>query len=143
MEKKKGDENSWIITEDGNSYSEFRGLLYLSEDDMAHWQDVVLEKIRSVKSEKLQEYVKRNPYMTIAGLFYRGWGITQDDYDLFVNDACAEFWDVQPVLCKLDLGKKRKRNIISIGFAPGSVQDWLSQRKNAQLRLRSFLHRIK
>ncbi len=143
MEKKKDDLNCWISTEDGDSYSEFRGLLYLSEDDMTHWQDVVLEKIRSVKSEKLQEYVKRNTYITITALFYRGWGISQGDYDLFVNDACAELWDAQPVLCKLDLGKKRKRNIISIGFAPGSIQDWLSKSKNAQLRLQSFLHRIK
>ena len=109
--------NNWIITGDGDSYSEFRGLLYLSEEDMSRWQDVVLEKIRSVKSEKLQEYVKRNPYITIAALFYRGWEISQEDYDHFVNDACAEFWDAQPVLCKLDLGKKRKRNIICIGFA--------------------------
>ena len=96
-----------------------------------------------MKSEKLQEYVKRNPYITIAALFYRGWEISQEDYDLFVNDACAEFWDAQPVLCKLDLGKKRKRNIICIGFAPGSIQDWLSKNKNAKLRLQSFLHRIK
>ena len=51
--------DNWITTGDGDSYSEFRGLLYLSEDDMTRWQDVVLEKIRSVKSEKLQEYVKR------------------------------------------------------------------------------------
>ena len=135
--------DNWITTGDGDSYSEFRGLLYLSEEDMAHWQDVVLEKIRSVKSEKLQEYVKRNPYITIAALFYRGWEMSQEDYDLFVNDACAEFWDAQPVLCKLDLGKKRKRNIICIGFAPGSIQDWLSKNKNARLRQQSFLHRIK
>ena len=77
--------NNWIITGDGDSYSEFRGLLYLSEEDMSRWQDVVLEKIRSVKSEKLQEYVKRNPYITIAALFYRGWEISQEDYDHFVN----------------------------------------------------------
>ena len=100
------------------------------------------EKIRAVKSEKLQEYVKRNPFITIAALFYRGWEISQEDYDLFVNDACAELWDVKPVLCKLDLGKKRKRNIISIGLASGSIQDWLSKSKNAELRLQSFLHRI-
>lgn len=143
MVKKEVDGNCWIMSEDSDSYSEFRGLLYLSEEDMAHWQDVVLEKIRSVKSEKLQEYVKRNPYITIAALFYRGCGISQDDYDHFVSDACTELWDAQPVLCKLDLGKKRKRNIICIGFAPGSIQDWLSKNKNAKLRLKSFLHRIK
>lgn len=142
MERKKGDVNCWIITEDGDFYSEFRGLLYLSEDDMTHWQQVVLEKIKSIKNEKLMEYVKSRPFVTIAALFYRGWGISQEDYDLFVNDACAELWDAQPVLCKLDLGKKRKRNIISITFASGSIQDWLSKRKNAQLRLQSFLHRI-
>ena len=133
----------WIITENGDSYSEFRGLLYLSEEDLAHWQDVVLEKIRAVKSEKLQEYVKRNPYITIAALFYRGWGVTQEDYDFLVNVACVEFWDAKPVLCKLDLGKKRRRNIICIGFAPGSILDWFSKNKNAKLRLQSFLHRIK
>jgi len=143
MEKKKDNVNCWIISEDGDSYTEFRGLLYLSEEEMAHWQDVVLNRIRSVKSKKVMEYVNRNPYITIAALFYRGWEISQEDYDLFVNVACAEFWDAKPVLCKLDLGKKRKRNIISIGFAPGSIQDWLSKNKNAQLRQQSFLHRMK
>lgn len=143
MEKKKDNVNCWIISEDGDSYTEFRGLLYLSEEEMAHWQDVVLNRIRSVKSKKVMEYVNRNPYITIAALFYRGWEISQEDYDLFVNVACAELWDAKPVLCKLDLGKKGKRNIISIGFAPGSIQDWLSKNKNAQLRQQSFLHRMK
>lgn len=141
--KEKVDGNCWIISENGESFSEFRGILYLSEEDMTHWQDVVLEKIRSVKSEKLLEYVKRNPYITITALFYRGWGISQEDYDLFVNDACAELWEAKPVLCKLDLAKKRKRNILCIGFAPGSILDWLSKNKNAQLRQQSFLHRLK
>ena len=108
---------NWIKTEDGDSYSDFWGLIYLNEDDMAHWQKMVLEKIRSVKSQKVMEYAKRNPYITIGALFFRGWGITQDDFDHFVNDVCAEFGDIKPVLCELDFGKKRKRNIISISFA--------------------------
>ncbi len=37
------------------------------------------------------EYVNRNPYITIAALFYRGWEISQEDYDLFVNVACESF----------------------------------------------------
>jgi hypothetical protein len=103
----------------------------------------VLEKIRSVKDQKVMEYVKRKPYITIGALFFRGWGITQDDFDHFVNDVCAEFGDVKPVLCELDFGRKRKRNIISIRFAQGSIQDCFSKSKNAQLRLQSYLHRIK
>lgn len=99
---------NWIKTEDGDSYSDFWGLIYLNEDDMAHWQEMVLEKIRSVKSQKVMEYAKRNPYITIGALFFRGWGITQDDFDHFVNDVCAEFGDIKPVLCELDFGKKRK-----------------------------------
>lgn len=55
---------NWIKTEDGDSYSDFWGLIYLNEDDMAHWQEMVLEKIRSVKSQKVMEYAKRNPYIT-------------------------------------------------------------------------------
>ena len=133
----------WIITKSGNSYSEFRGLLYLSEDDMDNWQDVVLKKIRSVNNDKVMEFIKKKPYVTIAALFYRGWKISQEDYNLFIIDACAEFGNVIPVLCKLDLGKRRKYNIISITFASGSIQDWFSKSKNAQLRLQSFLHRIK
>ena len=143
MEKKKGEENCWITTGDGDSYSDFWGLIYLKEDDMPHWQEIVLEKIRSVKDQKVMEYVKRKPYITIGALFFRGWGITQDDFDLFVNDVCAEFGDVKPVLCELDFGKKRKRNIISIRFAQSSIQDCFSKSKNAQLRLQSYLHRIK
>ena len=33
---------NWIKTEDGDSYSDFWGLIYLNEDDMAHWQEMVL-----------------------------------------------------------------------------------------------------
>lgn len=139
MEEKKGDVNCWIFTEDGNIYSEFRGLLYLSEEDMAHWQDVVLNQIRLIKSEKLMEYVERNPYITIGALFFRGWNIKQEDFDQFVEDVCSEFEDVKPVLCTLDLGKKRKRNIICITFASGSIQDFFSKSKRAELRLQSIL----
>ncbi len=135
--------DNWITTGDGDSYSEFWGLIYLKEDDMPHWQEMVLEKIRSVKDQKVMEYVERKPYITIGALFFRGWGITQDDFDHFVNDVCAEFGDVKPVLCELDFGRKRKRNIISIRFAQGSIQDCFSKSKNAQLRLQSYLHRIK
>ena len=31
---------NWIKTEDGDSYSDFWGLIYLNEDDMAHWQGI-------------------------------------------------------------------------------------------------------
>ena len=134
---------NWIKTEDGDSYSDFWGLIYLNEDDMAHWQEVVMENIRSVKSQKVMDYAKRNPYITISALFYRGWCVSMEDYDLFIKDVCTELWDVKPVLCELDFGKKRKRNIISIRFAPGSIQDCFSKSKNAQLRQQSFLHQIK
>ena len=33
---------NWIKTEDGDSYSDFWGLIYLNEDDIAHWQKVVI-----------------------------------------------------------------------------------------------------
>ena len=107
---------NWIKTEDGDSYSDFWGLIYLNEDDMAHWQEVVMESIRSVKSQKVMDYAKRNPYITISALFYRGWGVSMEDYDLFVRDVCAELWDVKPVLCELDFGKKRKRNISEFNY---------------------------
>ena len=43
------------------------------------------------------------------------------------------------LLCDMDLGKKRKRDIISISFASGSIQDCFSKTKRADLRLQSIL----
>ena len=135
--------NNWITIGDDKSYSEVRGWFHLKEEDMSHWQALVLDNIRAIKNQKMIEYVEKNPFITIGALFYHGWNIKQEDFDLFVKDVCTELGDVKPVLCDIDLGKKRKRNIICIGFAPGSIQDWLSKNKNAKLRLQSFLHRIK
>lgn len=133
--------HNWIITGDEKSYSEVRGLLYLSEEDMTHWQALVLDNIKAVKSQEVMEYIKRNPYITIGAFFFRGWNIKQEVFNLFVNDVCTEFGDVKPVLCDMDLGKKRKRNIISISFAPGSIQDFFSKSKRTELRLQSIFSR--
>ena len=43
------------------------------------------------------------------------------------------------LLCDMDLSKKRKRDIISISFASGSIQDCFSKTKRADLRLQSIL----
>ena len=131
--------NNWITTGDDNSYSEVRGWIHLKEDDMPHWQALVLDNIKAIKNQKMIEYVERNPYITIGALFFRGWNIKQENFDLFVKEVCAELGDVKPVLCDIDLGKKRKRNIISISFASGSIQDCFSKRKRAELRLQSIL----
>jgi len=129
----------WLTTGDDKSYSEVRGWIHLKEDDMSHWQALVLDNIRAIKNQKMIEYVERNPYITIGALFFRGWNIKQEDFDLFVKEVCAELGDVKPILCDMDLGKKRKRNIISISFASGSIQDCFSKTKRADLRLQSIL----
>ena len=131
--------NNWITTGDDKSYSEVRGWFHLKEEDMSHWQALVLDNIRVIKNHKMMEYVEKNPYITIGALFFRGWNIKQEDFDQFVKDVCAELGDVKPVLCDIDLGKKRKRNIISISFASGSILDCFSKRKRADLRLQSIL----
>ena len=131
--------NNWITTGDDKSYSEVRGWFHLKEEDMSYWQALVLDNIRVIKNHKMMEYVEKNPYITIGALFFRGWNIKQEDFDQFVKDVCAELGDVKPVLCDIDLGKKRKRNIISISFASGSIQDCFSKRKRAELRLQSIL----
>lgn len=130
--------HNWITTGDENSYLEVRGLLYLSEEEMEHWQTLALDNIRAFKSQEVMEYIKRNPYITIGALFFRGCSIKHEDFEKFVEDVCVEFGDVKPVLCTLDLGNKRKRNIISITFASGSIQDFFSKTKRDELRLLSI-----
>ena len=129
----------WLTIGDDKSYSAVRGWIHLKEDDMPHWQALVLDNIKAIKNQKMIEYVERNPYITIGALFFRGWNIKQEDFDLFVKEVCAELGAVKPVLCDIDFGKKRKRNIISISFASGSIQDCFSKRKRAELRLQSIL----
>lgn len=130
--------HNWITTGDENSYLEVRGLLYLSEEEMEHWQTLALDNIRAFKSQEVMEYIKRNPYITIGALFFRGCSIKHEDFEIFVEDVCVEFGDVKPVSCTLDLGNKRKRNIISITFASGSIQDFFSKTKRDELRLLSI-----
>ena len=129
----------WLTIGDDKSYSAVRGWIHLKEDDMPHWQALVLDNIKAIKNQKMIEYVERNPYITIGALFFHGWNIKQEDFDLFVKEVCAELGAVKPVLCDIDLGKKRKRNIISISFASGSIQDCFSKRKRAELRQQSIL----
>ena len=129
----------WLTIRDDKSYSAVRGWIHLKENDMPHWQALVLDNIRAIKNQKMIEYVERNPYITIGALFFRGWNIKQENFDLFVKEVCAELGDVKPVLCDIDLAKKRKRNIISISFASGSIQDFFSKSKRAELRLQSIL----
>ena len=129
----------WLTIGDDKSYSAVRGWIHLKEDDMPHWQALVLDNIKAIKNQKMIEYVERNPYITIGALFFRGWNIKQEDFDLFVKEVCAELGAVKPVLCDIDFGKKRKRNIISISFASGSIQDCFSKRKRAELRQQSIL----
>ena len=130
--------NNWITIGDDKSYSEVRGWFHLKEEDMSHWQASVLDNIRAIKNQKMIEYVEKNPFITIGALFYHGWNIKQEDFDLFVKDVCAELGAVKPVLCDIELGKRRKRNIISICFASGSIQDCFSKTKRAELRLQSI-----
>ena len=129
----------WLTIGDDKSYSAVRGWIHLKEDDMPHWQALVLDNIKAIKNQKMIEYVERNPYITIGALFFHGWNIKQEDFDLFVKEVCVELGDVKPVLCDIDLTKKRKRNIISISFASGSIQDFFSKSKRAELRLQSIL----
>ena len=130
--------NNWITTGDDKSYSEVRGWIYLKEEEISHWQALVLDNIKAIKNRKMTEYVARNPYITIGALFFRGWNIKQEDFDLFVKEVCAELGAVKPVLCDIELGKRRKRNIISISFASGSIQDCFSKTKRAELRQQSI-----
>ena len=119
---------NWILLGDEAFDSDVMGFAYLKDDEMPNWQEVVLEKIRSAKkSQKLLEHVKENPYISVGALFYKGWKITDEIFNQFVEDVCVEFGDVKPVLCNLDQSNKRSPNVIIINFYRGSIFEELSK----------------
>jgi len=119
---------NWIELGDEAFDSDVMGCAYLKDDEMPNWQEVVLEKIRAAKkSQKLLEHVKDNPYISVGALFYKGWKITDEIFNQFVEDVCVEFGEVKPVLCKLDQSNKRSPNVITINFCRGSIFEELSK----------------
>ena len=113
-------DNNWIENGDAalNTGMCPVGWLWLSSDDMANWHEIAISRIRAVLSEKLLEYVKANPHVTIGALFCKRYGVTQEDFDHFVNEVLSLFGEsIIPHLHPLDFGRSPRRNMISINFS--------------------------
>ena len=76
--------NNWITIGDNKSYSEVRGWFHLKEEDMSHWQALVLDNIRAIKNQKMIEYVRH--YASISG-FGRVY-ITSGEVGLYEKYGC-------------------------------------------------------
>lgn len=131
-------ENNWIehgaraLDLDEKPY----GLMKLSHEEMANWHEVALCKIKAVMSDKLLDYTKANPYISIGALFSKRYGITQKDFDQFVNEVVALFEGSIPICCSLDYCKSIKRNMITVNFSKMKLIDCF--KSNDELRKLSY-----
>jgi hypothetical protein len=127
-------DNNWI--EKGDAAFETgdypMGFLRLKGEEMANWHEIALSRIKVVRTEKLLEFAKDNPYITIGALFSRRYGVTQKEFDFFVHDIVSLFEGCIPHLCSIDYGRSPKRNMISINFSRMTLHDLIKAK--AELR---------
>ena len=110
------------------------GMLWLKSEDMANWREIALFRIKAVLSDQLLDFAKANPYITIGALFSRRYGVTQEEFDKFVNDVAALFEGSIPHLCSLDYGRSHRRNMIMVNFSKTTLDE--IRKKKDELRKR-------
>ena len=110
------------------------GMLWLKSEDMANWREIALFRIKAVLSDQLLDFAKANPYITIGALFSRRYGVTQEEFDKFVNDVVALFEGSIPHLCSLDYGRSPRRNVIMVNFSNTTLGE--IRKKKDELRKR-------
>jgi len=110
------------------------GMLWLKSEDMANWREIALFRIKAVLSDQLLDFAKANPYITIGALFSRRYGVTQEEFDKFVNDVVALFEGSIPHLCSLDYGRSPRRNVIMVNFSNTTLCE--IKKKKDELRKR-------
>jgi len=111
------------------------GMLWLKSEDMANWREIALFRIKAVLSDQLLDFAKANPYITIGALFSRRYGVTQEEFDKFVNDVVALFEGSIPHLCSLDYGRSPRRNMIMVNFSKTTLDE--IRKKKDELRKRN------
>ena len=118
-------DNNWIENGDAAfDTGEYpMGFLSLKGEEMANWHEIVLSRIKVARSERLLEFVKDKPYITIGALFSRRYGVTHKEFDLFVHDVVSLFDGCIPHLCSMDFGRSNKRNMISVNFSRMTLHD--------------------
>ena len=110
------------------------GMLWLKSEDMANWREIALFRIKAVLSDQLLDFAKANPYITIGALFSRRYGVTQEEFDKFVNDVVALFEGGIPHLCSLDYDRSPRRNVIMVNFSNTTLCE--IKKKKDELRKR-------
>jgi len=126
--------NNWI--EKGDAALEAGespiGMLWLKSEEMPNWRAIALTRIQTVLSDRLLEFAKANPYITIGALFGRRYGVPQEEFDQFVNDVAALFEGSIPHLCSLDYGRSPRRNMIMVNFSNTTLDE--IRKKKDELR---------
>jgi hypothetical protein len=124
--------NNWI--EKGDTAFEAGespfGMLCLKCEDMANWREMAMSRIKAVLSDRLLDFVKANPYITIGALFSRCYGVTQGEFNQFVDDVVALFEGSIPHLCSLDYGRSPRRNMIIVNFSKTTLSKILKKKND-------------
>ena len=111
------------------------GMIWLKSEEMANWREIALDRIQAVLSDRLLDFAKANPYITIGALFSRRYGVTQDEFDQFVNDVVELFEGGIPHLCSVDYGRSPRRNMIMVNFSKTTLDE--IRKKKDELRKRN------
>ena len=100
------------------------GKIDFSQDEIPHWKEIALERIKAAKSERLSNIAKEGGMVDISGKFCAENNISQADFDDFCNQV-AQLFEVKIRDKNLDLYKitktyQQKVNLIDIVF-PGII----------------------
>jgi hypothetical protein len=110
------------------------GMLWLKSEEMANWREIALSRIKAVLCDRILDFAKANPYITIGALFSRRYGVTKNEFNMFVNDVVALFEGGIPHLCSLDYGRSPKRNMVIVNFSKTTLSELM--KKKDELRKR-------
>lgn len=89
------------------------GVIRFSQDEIADWKNIALERIKAAKTERISQFAKKGETIDITGLFYVKNKITQSDFDDFCNQV-AELFEVQLLNPELCSSNRREDNEILI-----------------------------
>ena len=89
------------------------GVIDFTQSEIANWKNIVLERIKAAKTERITQFAKEEGIIGISGLFYVKNKISQSDFDDFCNQV-AELFEVELLQCHLSSSRRREDNKIFI-----------------------------
>lgn len=87
------------------------GIIRFTQDNISDWNNIAIEQLKSVKTERLSNYAKQLGYIDISGYFNTKSQVSESDFDNFCEQV-ANLFDVTLSLNTLDISTRQENNII-------------------------------